>query len=174
MIVWLGGTYGAGKTTTARELAALLPDARVFDTEEVGGLLRGILRDEWPGNFQHWPMWRALVVETARQVLGYAGGTLVVPQTVLDEEYWDEIEAGFRAAGIPVRHFVLDADEATLRTRIAGDEAPQSATAGSWRLAHLDAYARATRWLRARATVIDTASLTPAGVAARIAAAVAA
>ncbi|NEB65771.1 ATP-binding protein, partial [Streptomyces fulvissimus] len=29
MIIWLNGSYGAGKTTTARELAALLPDARV-------------------------------------------------------------------------------------------------------------------------------------------------
>ncbi|WP_239096695.1 ATP-binding protein [Streptomyces sp. SID11385] len=114
-------------------------------------------------------MWRGLVVETARQVLGYAGGTLVVPQTVLSEEYWDEIETGFGAAGIPVRHFVLHADEATLRARIGGDEAPESASAGPWRLAHLDEYARAVEWLRDRATVIDTASLTPAGVAARIA-----
>ncbi|MFJ5090172.1 AAA family ATPase [Streptomyces sp. NPDC088674] len=169
MIVWLGGTYGAGKTTTARELAEILPGARVFDSEEVGGLLRGILRDEWPGNFQHWPMWRGLVVETARQVLAYTGGTLVVPQTVLSEAYWDEIEGGFRAAGIPVRHFVLHADEETLRARIAGDVEPESAAAGPWRLAHLDAYARALEWLRARATVIDTAGLTPAGVAARIA-----
>ncbi|WP_432160965.1 AAA family ATPase [Streptomyces sp. NRRL F-5630] len=174
MIVWLGGTYGAGKTTTARELTALLPGARVFDTEEVGAVLQGILRDQWPGNFQHWPMWRGLVVETARQVLAYTGGTLVVPQTVLSERYWDEIETGFRAAGIPVRHFVLHADEATLRTRIAGDEAPESATAGPWRLRHLDEYARALEWLRTRATVIDTASLTPAGTAARIARAVAA
>ncbi|WP_433343238.1 AAA family ATPase [Streptomyces sp. CA-253872] len=169
MIVWLGGTYGAGKTTTARELARILPGARVFDSEEVGALLRGILRDEWPGNFQHWRMWRGLVVETARQVLAYAGGALVVPQTVLSEEYWDEIEAGFLAAGTPVRHFVLHADEETLRARIAGDDKPESAGAGPWRLAHLDDYARALGWLRERATVIDTAHLTPEGAAARIA-----
>nr|WP_240746972.1 hypothetical protein [Cryptosporangium phraense] len=27
-------------------------------------------------NFQHWPPWRTLVVETARRVLEYTGGTL--------------------------------------------------------------------------------------------------
>jgi hypothetical protein len=147
----------------------MLPQARLFDTQEVGSLLAGILRDQWPGDFQHWPMWRGLVVETARQVLAYAGGTLVVPQTVLREEYWDEIERGFGAAGIPVRHFVLHADEETLRARIAGDDKPESAGAGPWRLRHVEAYARALDWLRGRATVVETGGVTPGEVAARIA-----
>ncbi|WP_228834433.1 AAA family ATPase [Nocardia abscessus] len=33
MIIWLNGTFGAGKTTTAGELTALLPGSRIFDTE---------------------------------------------------------------------------------------------------------------------------------------------
>jgi len=39
VIAWLNGSFGAGKTTTARELASLL-GARTFDTEFVGYLLR--------------------------------------------------------------------------------------------------------------------------------------
>lgn len=37
----------------------------------------------WTGNFQDWPPWLPLVVETARHVLDYTGGTLVMPMTVL-------------------------------------------------------------------------------------------
>lgn len=45
-------------------------------------------------NFQHWPPWRPLVVETARRVLDYTGGTLVMPMIVLVEQYWREISTG--------------------------------------------------------------------------------
>jgi hypothetical protein len=73
----------------------LLPDSRVFDAEKVGETLMDIT--PWlPGtdNFQHWPPWRQLVVETARGVLDYTGGTLVMPMTVLVERYWREISTG--------------------------------------------------------------------------------
>ena len=67
MIVWLNGTHGAGKTTTSALVQQLIPDSRVFDAEKVGEALMDIT----PGlpatdNFQHWPPWRPLVVETAR------------------------------------------------------------------------------------------------------------
>nr|WP_202552469.1 ATP-binding protein [Streptomyces sp. SID8352] len=147
----------------------LIPDSRVFDAEKVGETLMDIT----PGlpatdNFQHWPPWRPLVVETARRVLDYTGGTLVVPMTVLVERYWREIGAGIAQYGIPVRHFVLHADQETLRRRIAGDTVlgPNS----PFRLRHLEPYAEAARtWLHAEAEVVDTTQLTPARTARRIA-----
>ena len=36
MIIWLNGTFGVGKTSTADRLAALIPDGRVFDPEHFG------------------------------------------------------------------------------------------------------------------------------------------
>ena len=101
MIVWINGTHGAGKTTTSALVQRLIPDSRVFDAEKVGETLMDIT----PGlpatdNFQHWPPWRPLVVETARRVLDYTGGTLVIPMTVLVEEYWREISAGLARHGI--------------------------------------------------------------------------
>ncbi|MEV0505763.1 AAA family ATPase [Streptomyces spectabilis] len=172
MIVWLNGTHGAGKTTTSRLVQELLPDSRVFDAEKVGETLMDIT----PGlpatdNFQHWPPWRPLVVETARHVLAYTGGTLVMPMTVLVESYWREISTGLARHGISVRHFVLHADQDTLRARIAGDTVlgPDS----PFRLAHLEPYAEAARtWLHTRAEVIDTTHLTPAQAAWQIADAV--
>ncbi|TQS23083.1 hypothetical protein [Microbispora sp. KK1-11] len=40
MIVWLNGTFGVGKTTTAAELVRLIPGAHFFDPEQVGVMLR--------------------------------------------------------------------------------------------------------------------------------------
>lgn len=168
-IVWINGTHGVGKTTTAALVQQLIPDSRVFDAEKVGETLMDIS----PGlpttsNFQHWPPWRPLVVETARQVLDYTGGTLVMPMTVLYEQYWREIGAGLAGHGIPVRHFVLHADRDTLRSRIAGDTVtgPDS----PFRLQYLEPYAEAAAtWLHAEAEVVDTTHLTPAQAALRIA-----
>ncbi|CAM5305583.1 ATP-binding protein OS=Streptomyces gougerotii OX=53448 GN=GCM10010227_35800 PE=4 SV=1 [Streptomyces diastaticus subsp. diastaticus] len=170
VIIWLNGSYGAGKTTTARELAALLPDARVFDSETVGALLRPVLAGVPVGNFQDWPPWRGVVVATATQVLWYTGGTLLVPQTVLSEEYWVELSAGFAEQGVPVRHVLLHCDPDTLTRRIRTDTAPESATAGPWRLRHREPYREALPWLRRAAEVVDTTDLTPAQTAAVIAA----
>lgn len=168
MIVWLNGTHGAGKTTTSALVQRLLPGSRVFDAEKVGETLMDI-RPGLPetDNFQHWPPWRTLVVETARRVLDYTGGTLVMPMTVLVEEYWREISAGLAQHAVPVRHFVLHADQDTLRGRIEGDTVMGPS---AFRLAYLEPYAEASRtWLHAEATVIDTTRLTPAEAASRIA-----
>ncbi|MFD9883441.1 ATP-binding protein [Streptomyces alboflavus] len=172
MIVWLNGTHGAGKTTTSALVQKLVPDSRVFDAEKVGETLMDITPTlPWTGNFQHWPPWRPLVVETARHVLDYTGGTLVMPMTVLVEEYWREISTGLARHAIPVRHFVLHADQDTLRARIAGDTVlgPDS----PFRLQHLEPYAEAARtWLHEAAEVVDTTHLTPDQVAQQIADAV--
>lgn len=168
MIVWINGTHGSGKTTTSALVQRLVTDSRVFDAEKVGETLM----DVTPGlpetdNFQHWPPWRPLVVETARHILGYVGGTLVVPMTVLVEQYWREISAGLADYGIPLRHFVLHADRQTLLGRINGDTAMGPS---SFRLDYVDAYAEAARtWLHNEAEVIDTSTQTPEDVARTIA-----
>jgi hypothetical protein len=55
--------------------AAVDPGFTVFDAAKVGE----ILMDITPGlprtdNFQHWPSWRPLVLNTAHRVLDYTGG----------------------------------------------------------------------------------------------------
>ena len=46
MIIWLNGTFGCGKTSTAAELHSLVPSSRVFDPETVGYMLRPNLADQ--------------------------------------------------------------------------------------------------------------------------------
>lgn len=168
MIVWLNGTHGAGKTTTSALVQQLLPDARVLDAEKVGE----VLMDIKPGlpatdNFQHWEPWRRLVVETARRVLEFTGGTLVMPMTVLVESYWREISDGLTEHGIPVQHFVLHADQATLRDRIQNDKVLGPS---AFRFAYLEPYAEAAHtWLHNEAEVIDTTHITADQAAQQIA-----
>lgn len=90
--------------------------------------------------------------------------------TVLIQSYWQEISAGLAHHAVPVRHFVLHADQDTLRARI---EADTLLGPSHFRLNHLDQYAEASRtWLHDEAEVVDTTYQTPAQVAQQIAGAV--
>jgi hypothetical protein len=166
VIVWVNGTFGAGKTTTSRGLVKALPQARIFDTEHVGFMLRHVLTEP-VADFQDNPPWRALVVRTAIEVLNHVGGTLVIPQTVLNEGYAREIFDGLAAEGVKVRHFVLHVDRDELVRRITEDR--EEAGAKQWRLDHVARYEAALPWLSASGTVVDTTKLRPEEVVERIA-----
>ena len=165
VIIWLNGTFLAGKTVTAAELLKLVSGARLFDPETVGYMLQPNLADHPVSDFQHWPPWRPLVVATAAELTRYTGQHLIAVQTVLDRDYLAEIFAGLRSADLSVFHVVIHAWEHILRRRIeASDEARQ------WRLDHLASYHRALPWLREEADlVLDTAALTTVQAAPRIA-----
>jgi hypothetical protein len=165
VIVWLNGTFGAGKTTTAAELLPLIPGARVFDPEAVGYMLMANLADRPVSDFQHWKAWRRLVVATAAEIARSTGQLLIAPQTVLTRSYLREIIDGLEAAGLPVFHVVLDAPRPALRARIEGSE-----EARQWRLDHLAEYEAARGWMTGDADlVVDTTTLGPAAVARAIA-----
>jgi hypothetical protein len=86
VIVWRNGTHGSGKATISALVQPLLPDSPVFAAEKVGEAAQDIT----PG-CRGWTTSSVgrrggrLVVETARGVLDYTGGTLVMPMTVLLE-----------------------------------------------------------------------------------------
>jgi hypothetical protein len=52
MHVWVNGTFGVGKTTTATRMRELAPAWRVFDPEWVGYMLRANLGDLTFSDFQ--------------------------------------------------------------------------------------------------------------------------
>jgi broad-specificity NMP kinase len=165
-VIWLNGTFGIGKTTTARLLVKHISGARVFDPEEVGCLLRHVMVHESVDDFQDWPLWRTLVVVTMVEIMNHTGSTLVVPMTVLRPDYAEEIFTGLTRRGKHVTHVLLHADDATLQQRIENsDEYPgrpeASAKTRRWRFSKLDAYRHAYGWLSTVAHVIDTTSATP-------------
>jgi predicted kinase len=164
VIIWLNGTFGVGKTSTAQRLAAMVPGSRVFYPEAVGQMLRGVLVDRPVGDFQDWPAWRALVAAALIEISRMTGQHVVVPQAVLKRDYFDQIFAQLRAAELDTFHVVLDAADAVLRNRIeTSDEARE------WRLTHLDEYQDARSWMTEAADyVADTAASTPPQIARRI------
>ncbi|GHF56292.1 NUDIX hydrolase [Streptomyces griseosporeus] len=181
IVVWINGAFGAGKTTTARELIELIPNSTLFDPEVIGGTLTDLLPAKHlaeVGDFQDLPIWRRLVIDTAAALLAELGGTLVVPMTLLRQEYRDEIFGGLAARRIPVRHLVLTPAETILRARIADRETPPGLPDGEirvrqWAYDHIEPYRAAlASWLAADAHLVDNGTLTPHQTAARIAEAV--
>jgi hypothetical protein len=164
VIIWLNGTFGVGKTSTADRLVSLIPGSRVVDPETIGHMLQANLADRPVKDFQDWPAWRALVPATLIEVARMTGQHLIAPQTVLSKEYLDALFAPLEAAQLKVFHVVLDASDSVLRSRIEmSDEAQE------WRLGHLDAYREAREWLTDQADlVVDTAASTPPQIARRI------
>ena len=80
VIIWLNGGFGAGKTTLAKELHRRLPDAVVYDPEDVGLMLWKWVRPD--GDFQRLPSWRELVVATALSLRRHHAETLIVPMSL--------------------------------------------------------------------------------------------
>ena len=134
MIVFINGPFGVGKTTVAELLVRRIPDALLFDAEIVGQFLRRVIpRSEHTGDFQDFPMWRTLTVATATQLREHYGRPLIMPMTIWQRAYFDEVLGGLRAQNPEVHHFCLTATLPTLEARIrASDEAIP------WRLAHAE------------------------------------
>ncbi|MCH0562384.1 MULTISPECIES: NUDIX hydrolase [unclassified Streptomyces] len=183
IVVWINGAFGAGKTTTARELIELIPNSTLFDPEVIGGALTDLLPPKHlaeAADLQDLPIWRRLVIDTAAALLAEVGGTLVIPMTLLRQEHRDEIFGGLAARRIPVRHLVLTPAETILRARAADREVPPDppgrggeTPARPWDRDRIEPYRAAlAAWLAADAHLIDNGALTPYETATRIAEAV--
>lgn len=169
MIIWLNGTFGAGKTTTATYLAGRLANARHFDPEQVGYLLRETLDDHEFKDFQDLPPWRELVPVFTESIARFTGQHLIAVQTVLREDYWRELTEGFQRTPLDIFHVLLHVDSDVLAERIKADEV--DAGACQWRLDHIDDYEKARPWMESAADlVIDATHLPVIDVGERIAA----
>jgi 8-oxo-dGTP pyrophosphatase MutT (NUDIX family) len=180
VIVWINGAFGAGKTSTARELIDLIPNSTLYDPELIGRALAQLLppkRLAEVSDYQDLPIWRRLVVDTAAALLAEVGGMLVVPMTLLRQDYRDEIFGGLASRRIPVRHVLLSTDETILRGRIAAretvDDNPEASEHDrQWCYEHIEPYHAAFNWLTHDAYVIDNNGRTPREAATSLAQAV--
>src|SRR6202035_641991 len=115
-IIWINGGCGAGKTTLAEELHRRLPDAVVYNPEDVGLMLWKWMPPN--GDFQHLPSWRELVVATALSLRRHHADTLIVPMSLIRDAYRAEILGGLADAGEQVLHVFLEVDADVLRERL--------------------------------------------------------
>lgn len=132
MIIWINGTFGAGKTQTSYELHRRLPDSFVFDPEHAGFYIRkNVPKQASANDFQDYPMWREINYSMLAHIHRNYEGTVIVPMTVVNPQYFDEMIGRLRKDGVTVHHFALCASKDTIlrRLRSRGD-GPQSWAAG--------------------------------------------
>lgn len=166
-VLWLNGTFGVGKTTTARHICSADATWHVFDPEWVGYMLRANLSGFETADFQDLPAWRTLVPRVAHEVATHTGKDLLAVQTVLRQDYWRQLRAGLSSHGMQVVHVVLDAGPDVLADRIRQDQADPNAAA--WRLDHVAAYQEARAWMTGAADlVVDTGALSAVDTAQKV------
>ncbi len=123
MIVLLNGTFGVGKTSVAQVLAKTLPNALLFDPEEVGQMVRRVTQEvrsgaETSDDFQDIALWRSLTITPAAGLVEKYGRDLVVPMTLVDTAYLEEIRTGLSEVSGPLHHFCLTAPLEVVQHRL--------------------------------------------------------
>lgn len=118
MLIWINGAFGAGKTQTAHELHRRLPDGHVADPELLGFALHKMLSPTPRTDFQDLPQWRSGVLATLQQAEATHDGPVIVPMSIVRDDYFEEIIGGLRSRGLEVRHYTLTASAETLRARL--------------------------------------------------------
>ncbi|MFF7889161.1 AAA family ATPase [Streptomyces sp. NPDC020794] len=119
MIIWVNGAFGSGKTTLVDELRPRWPEVLVYDPEMVGFVLREIV--EVPtGDFQDLRLWRRQVADLAVGLIEEYRRPVLVPMTVVNSVYIDEIFGVLKNAGIDLHHFFLKVSREVLEKRIDG------------------------------------------------------
>ena len=119
MILWINGAFGSGKTTVANRLSRRMPNSFVYDPENAGYFIRsntnGLFAD---GDFQDIPLWREINYKTLRMIAEKYDGTIIVPMTLVNPDYYSEIIGRLVADGVEVRHYILYATRQEIIRRL--------------------------------------------------------
>lgn len=119
MLIWINGAFGAGKTTTAYELQRRLPEAYVYDPENIGYFLRQNTPPQChTPDFQDMPLWRRFNFETLKLIADTYPAPVIVPMTLVSPAYYEEIIGRLQGEGVDVRHIVLCTSRETVLKRL--------------------------------------------------------
>jgi hypothetical protein len=138
VLVWINGPFGGGKTAAACELRRRVDRGVICDPERLGRGLHGMLPRELRTNFQHFAAWRHGVHEVLDLVVRKWDGPVIVPMTLIDPGYFEEVVGRLRADGHDVRHFSLLAERATVLRRLRGRTFGLGLRHERWAVARLD------------------------------------
>ncbi|KDN57757.1 tunicamycin resistance protein [Exiguobacterium sp. AB2] len=135
MIIWINGAFGSSKTIAAKQLQQRLANAFLYDPEQAGFFIR----DNLPKvmrlpDFQQYPEWRAFNVEMVVKIATSYDVVILVPMTLVEPTYADDITGSLERDGFPVHHFILSASKRTLEHR----PNKQSMWFNSWRKQQID------------------------------------
>ncbi len=120
MIIWLNGCFGVGKTETAKALHNLIDNSHIYDPEQVGYFLW----DNFPeplkrkGDFQDIDLWRKFNFEYIKHMYENFDGHIIIPMTLVNQDYYREIVDELQNNGVDIRHFILLASKETVVGRL--------------------------------------------------------
>ena len=123
MVVLINGSFGIGKTTTAKLLRDALPGSAIYGPELVGLVLMRVgklfrLTGAGTGDFQDMPLWRRSVAAGTRWLGRFISGPVIVPMTFSHRNYFDEIVSDLRGRGLEPAVFCLRASLLTIEKRL--------------------------------------------------------
>ena len=152
MIIWLNGAFGAGKTTISQLLMRRIPEARIFDPEDLGYLIQKTYPPARQLDYQDLPLWRRLVSLFVTYGSARFSIPLIIPMTLVVPAYIEEIFSSIADEGIALHHFFLETSADELRRRITNQviidaDAERDEEVRQWRLAQIE------RCMAARSTM---------------------
>jgi hypothetical protein len=118
VLIWVNGPFGGGKTQVAHELRRRVPGSVVCDPEHVGFGLHRMTPPGLRGDFQDFPAWRQGVREVLQRTLTAFPGHVIVPMTLVEPRYFEELVGRLRAEGHLVHHVALLADRTVVLRRL--------------------------------------------------------
>ncbi|MBC9873245.1 AAA family ATPase [Macrococcoides bohemicum] len=116
-IIWINGAFGVGKTTISNLLKAKIINSIIFDPEIAGTMLNKIYPEEIKkDNFQDYIEWRNINNEILRKLIEGTDKIIIIPMTITNLNYYQEIVSGLDSKIIC--QFLLVADDNTLIDRL--------------------------------------------------------
>ena len=116
MIIWINGCFGVGKTSVAEMLKSKIDKSIVYDPEVIGGFLSDMFNHE-EDDFQDYKLWRTLNADILKYMCSKYE-TVIIPMTIINKDYYDEIINELTSSGIKVNHIVLNASKETIIKRL--------------------------------------------------------
>ena len=128
-VIWINGSFSAGKTSVAKSLVEGLDHSFLLDPELIGVMLRDHLVPPslYPGDFQDLALWRSVTRDAVLDAALRDSRTIVVPMTIARSDYFDEIIGAIRDR-VRVHHFTLMASREVILRR----EAARPDDIGGW------------------------------------------
>ena len=118
MIIWINGSFGAGKTTVSEILKEKIENSVTHNPEEVGGFLARTMPMK-KNCFQDYELWRIINFEIIKY-LNTEYNKVIVPMTVTNKQYYNEIVGRLKSECIDVKDFILIASKDNLIKRLDG------------------------------------------------------
>ena len=116
MIIWINGSFGVGKTTVAEKLKEKIDKSIIYDPEKIGMFLSNILPTK-ENDFQDYKLWRTINYEILKN-LYTEFEVIIVPMTITNLQYYNEIVGRLERDGINIKHFILIASKENIISRL--------------------------------------------------------